>query len=241
MSMFDANLYFRFLYAKMTSVLVVVACFILSACNDNSGKDIHNYYVNPDSISAERTYFYSSVDPGNPQKQIWKLKSERSGNSIFVSGSYIDENGLVYQTTREEYLNDGSVMRELNVIQYDSTRQAHKISVKIEQNNVFPFLVKNIPSGVFVYVVSWKDPLDTAMNIRLIRNRQIGAETTYKWQNNTMSAIVVNTKDLIETEKDGFQEIKYKGSEIYARNIGLVYFKKDFGKWTEEFKLDSIR
>ena len=48
-------------------------------------------------------------------------------------------------------------------------------------------------------------------------------------------------KELLEIEEVGFQELNYNSVELYAKNIGLVYFRKEIdNNIVQEYELADI-
>ena len=64
--------------------------------------------------------------------------------------------------------------------------------------------------------------------------------TTWNWQGKTVPAIRFSTNDSFETEKDGWTTSVWTGEEIYAKNIGLEYYRRNIAEDLRlEFELAS--
>jgi len=114
------------------------------------------------------------------------------------------------------------------------------VSVRVEVDNVFPFEVTD-SKGLFLYKVSWRDYYNPALKYRLIRNKHFLGDTIYTFKGKEVEGIRFFNRELLEVEEKGFQEIAYQGYEIYAKKIGLVYFKKEIGSdIVQEYKLSDI-
>jgi hypothetical protein len=56
----------------------------------------------------------------------------------------------------------------------------------------------------------------------------------------SIPAVRFTTEDTFETEKDGWTSSAWTGEEIYAKGIGLVYYRRKFSpQLSIEFELES--
>ncbi|MBK9018265.1 MAG: hypothetical protein IPM82_31800 [Saprospiraceae bacterium] len=56
-----------------------------------------------------------------------------------------------------------------------------------------------------------------------------------------MPAVKFNTRELVDQEETGHLELEFGGVEVYAKNIGLVYFRKDVsGQRRIEYQLKAV-
>lgn len=63
-------------------------------------------------------------------------------------------------------------------------------------------------------------------------------DASYSYQGKEVDCVRFLVKELVEIEEEGFQELTFQGSELYAKDIGLVYFKKSIdGKVVQEYEL----
>ena len=63
-------------------------------------------------------------------------------------------------------------------------------------------------------------------------------DDTYTYKGETVDCVRFLVKELLEIEEVGFQELKYTGIELYAKDIGLIYYNKKIdGQIVQEYEL----
>ncbi len=107
----------------------------------------------------------------------------------------------------------------------DSTGRQKSYDVTIEAANSFPFKV-SLPSGIFLYKISWPEPNDTTTTTTLIKNRRYLGDTLFNYRGQTYDCVAFEVRELVEVEQEGVLEQEFSGLEFYAKGIGLVYQKK---------------
>jgi hypothetical protein len=119
------------------------------------------------------------------------------------------------------------VLEDLFLFEEDTsgTGQQYQIPVEIVQDDVFPFRVQK-DGGIFLYHVQWEPPADPGANLALIKNRRYEGDTTFVFQGKKYDAIVFSVKELVSYDQNGVLEQQYDGQEIYAKGLGLVYYRK---------------
>ena len=54
-------------------------------------------------------------------------------------------------------------------------------------------------------------------------------------------AVKFLTRELVDQETEGHLELEYGGMEVYAKGIGLVFFKKNISKdWQMAYRLAAV-
>ena len=71
--------------------------------------------------------------------------------------------------------------------------------------------------------------------MRVIKNRRFAGDTVIRYQGLTYNAVKFDLRELFEYDKEGVLEQEYTGEEIYARGLGLVYYRKDIA---DDFQLE---
>ena len=138
---------------------------------------------------------------------------------------------------REERVSNGMLLAEYYLYENDSTGRQVQTPVEIEGGNVFSFEPPN-PNTVLYSKVRFSS-LSTPNTITsLVRNRQFRSDTTYSYGGKTYDAAVFYVRDLVDVEDQGHVEQEFDGTEIYAKGLGLVYFKKNVTQsFITEYKL----
>jgi len=203
------------------------------ACSDD-GRYIEPYYFPIDDLKDGLVYEYrhpqfDSVPPFYNYYRIIKKRdttSERRKVITYLVGMQYNYKFEPQQLTVEERISNGMLLTKSIVYQSDSTGKQQSMPMEIEVGSVFPFEVRD-SGGVFVYNVKWHDAVDTSKFTRLIRNRSYGGATDYTFNEKNYDAIQLNVAEKVESYDEGFVEHSFGGYEVYAKDIGLVYYKKN--------------
>ncbi len=208
-------------------LLLPVLLPLLFGCqNDGDRRDIRDYYFPLKDLTEGLVYEYQPVHNDSLSPAYWYYRSLLFEDSVFLTGAYYEYELLPLQFVREELVNNGMLLEEMFLYERDSTGKQIQIPVDIEAGNVFPFYVRD-SGGVFLYKVEWTSPLDPGAVTRVIKNRRFSGDTTYTYQGEDYDAITFEVRELFEYDKEGVFEKQYDGIEIYAEDLGLVYYQKN--------------
>ena len=214
-----------------------------SACNNIPEKrNIKAYYFPLEDLKEGKIYEYQAVGTDSLAPFFWHFKTIEEAGVTYLTSQYLDHNLTVQQFTKEEVVNNGTLLTDFFLYAKDTiTEEPIQNPVSIEANNVFPFEVSDSTS-TFLFKLYWTDYLNPKQKIRLIRNRHFMGDATYSFRGKEVDCIRFFTKELLEVEEEGFQELQYNGTELYAKNIGLIYFKKEIAEnIVQEYELVDIR
>lgn len=207
---------------------------------NNGKRNIKAYYFPIESLMEGKVYEYRSVDNELDPPFYWYYRSLREGNATYLTGMYYDPDFAPFQYVREEKVRNGMLLTEFFWFEKDSLGQPVKVPVSIKEGNVFPFEV-SLPGNVLVSSICWKLPTDTLTKMTFVRNRQFDGDTTYTFRGKAYDCVKFHVRELIDNEREGHLEQEYLAREIYAKGIGLVYFKKDIAEdWKMEYELVHI-
>lgn len=206
----------------------------LTACQPDEYRDIRGYYFPLKELKDGLTYEYRSLRNDSLAPNYWYYRSFVKPDSIFLTGTYYEYDLLPQQFIREEMVSNGVLLEEMYVYARDSTGEQHRSRVEVLQGNAFPFEVRD-SGGVFLYKIRWQSPTDTSITTTLIKNRIYRGDTTYQYKGETLDCIFFEVRELVEQEQEGFLEQEFSGLEFYAKELGLVYYRKDI---QEDFTLE---
>jgi hypothetical protein len=112
----------------------------------------------------------------------------------------------------------------------------HTIQTQVNRPLTFPFgAIEDLPE--VNYELEYIDSSSDTDSVRVILNktrRVVGRELFY-FEGEEVPAVRVETREILETETEGFTETEWTGTEIFAQDIGLVYYRK---KINEQFTLE---
>jgi hypothetical protein len=218
----------------MYSVIIVSSCKEVSqpASSDS------NYYLPEHELGAEgMDYIYHSKADTTLPPEIWRHIKTSEGRITSIN---FDQNHRIVQKQFERIVSNGVLIDSLHLFFYDDSGRTISLPVKILSPNRLPFEV-NDSSKVFLTHLEWYQPGDS-LHVVLERRRRFMGDTTWVFQNKTLPAVHYKTEDKFETEKDGWTTSAWTGEEVYAKDIGLVYFRKDISQqMVLEFELAERR
>ena len=212
---------------------LLFASFLFFSCNEptNPIRNIKDYYFPVENLDQGLVYEYETAeDPRNPPF-FYYYRSVRNAADLYLTGTYYDYDFTPIQFVREEMTSNGMTLADFYFYHTDTlTNKQNQVPVEIEAKNVFPFTVKEEKPGVLLFTIKWDDPEPTGTEYTLIRNRQFAGDTTYIYQGKEHEAVQFYVRELIDNYNQGHLETEYDGLEIYAKDLGLVYFEKNVSK-----------
>lgn len=229
------------------SFLVKISAFIilsslLSNCEFISKKrNIQDYYFPIDNLTDGKVYEYKSVKSDSIAPFYWYFRASRIGGEIIITSEYFNHDFEIQQLTNEVIVKNGVLLQDLFLYEMDTlTGKQIPNRVTVEVGNVFPFEVTD-STGLFLYKIYWQDIYPPQQKYRLIKNRHFMGNETYTFQGKEVDCVKFFTKELLEVEEVGFQELNYNSVELYAKNIGLIYFRKEIdNNIVQEYELADI-
>ncbi len=220
----------RILLKRPIRLIVSLALFLFLVISCQQKEDKHmikEYYFPIDELKEGLVYEYNSIRNDSMAPEYWYYKSIQLDSGLYFTGQYYNYQFEIGQFVSEEVVGNGTLLHELFMYeQPDSNGRQERFPVEIEVPNIFPFQVRD-SGGVFLYKINWAAPSQPNRTTRLIRNRRYEGKRSYTFKGQAYDAVVFSTKDLIETNEEGYQELQYDGEEVYAKGIGLVYYRKE--------------
>ena len=226
------------MYFKITGSLLLILTLLLS-CETEYGdqRNIRNFYFPVDELDDGLVYEYQPVNNDTFPPVYWYYRNVRQKGGLYLIGTAYSPELLPVQLVTEAVVSNGMLLEDMYLFANDSLGGQTQIPVEIQAGSAFPFLVKD-STGVFLYKVKWSASDSSAVSTTLIKNRRFLGDTTFVYQGETYPAIQFYVKELIEQRAEGSLELEYDGVEIYAKDIGLVYYKKEIQEgFTQEYAL----
>ena len=226
---------------KTTTLAGLALVAIFAACkNDTDGlRNIEAYYYPLSDLQDGKVYEYQPLGDESDPPVYWYYKSMAQGGTAYLLGTSYGPTFSPDQFVREERVHNGILLSDFYVYETDAEGKSQQIQAGVEAANVFPFEVKPLGSVVLTSL-HWR-PLGDTSSITLVRNRQFDSDTTVVFQEKKTPAVKFNTRELVDQEETGHLELEFGGVEVYAKNIGLVYFRKDVsGQRRIEYQLKAV-
>jgi len=231
-------------HKKDNPLFLSIAIFIcgllfLFSCQPQK-QNIRDYYYPIADFMDGKVYEYQAVND-SLAPFYWYFRTTISRGDTFLTSEYFDHDFVIQQLTNEEIVTNGVILNDFYLYETDSlTGKQLQNRVRVEVDNVYPFEVTD-STGLFLYKVSWKDYNNPNQKYRLIKNRHYMGPDTYTHKGESVDCVRFFNKELLEIEEVGFQELTYNSVELYAKNIGLVYFRKEIdNNVVQEYELADI-
>ena len=199
---------------------------VFFACNTSDTYNIKAYYFPIDALKEGKVYEYRPVSNDSLPVEYWYYRTIESDSGTFFTANYYDQNFVVRQFSNEEVVSNGTLLHSYFLYQFDSTGYQYQVPAIIESGSVYPFEVRD-SGGIFLMKLKWIHQEEPEISTSIIRNRKYAGKTSYDFKNKKQEAISFDLKELVDDFNNGHWERQYNGKEIYAKNLGLVYYKKE--------------
>lgn len=204
---------------------IVMSLGIINTSCSHTGRETdgyRDYYVPINALPGEgKVYTYRNLRDSTAAPEVWR--HIRAGKDRIESINY-DSDGAETQRQYDRIVIDGVVTDSLILFFSDSTGQRYHYPVKVVSPYRFPFQPGDA-SKVYLTQFEWRQPGDS-LRVVLQRRRRFDGDTTWMYKGKTLSAVRFITDDTLETEEVGWTTSNWKGVEVYAKGIGLVYYKR---------------
>lgn len=223
---------------RLAAILLLV---LIIACKDSKDvtHDAEPYYFPLHNLKDGKVYAYESVGNENDPPVYWFFKSKERDGRQLLNGTSYGPSFNPDQAIQEEKVDNGILLRHYFTFERNSFGETVPLETIIEVDDVFAFSVKKY-SAVVITSIKWTALADSS-NYTFIRNRQFETETSFTFDNKNYKAIKLITRELVDQEKQGHLELEYSGVEIYAKNLGLVYFSKEINEsWQMRYELKKV-
>jgi hypothetical protein len=213
----------------------------LTSCNSGAQKiNTESFYFPYEALEEGKVYIYRGLNQNTPPWDYWFFKSFKQNGKWFLTAQHYDGEFNVDQFQLQEILSSGAFSDSYTLYETDSTGKSQKILTEVEFGNLFPFKVTD-SLGVYLFKISWKDPVQESKSTTLIRNRRYQKDTLYSYGGKEIPGIFFKVDEVAEFDEEGILEIEMKGRELYLKNIGLAYISKMINEnFNLEYRLDTI-
>ncbi len=191
-----------------------------------------------EEIKDGLVYEYKGVTNDSIAPFYWYFRLSENRDRTILTSTYYDHTFTIQQLSNEEVVSTGVILDDLFLYATDTlTGVQQQNPVRVEWDNAFPFEVTD-STQAYLYKIYWTDTENPTQKVRLIRNRHFMGDASYTYKGKTIDCVRFFVKELIEVEEEGFQELSFQGTELYAKNLGLVYYNKTLdGKVVQEYEL----
>ena len=212
-------------------VLLVLTIALIIACQaKNKKENIKAYYFPIEQLKNTRVYEYRSLNKDSSETEYWIYKTNENDTATYLTGKFYDDHFYLLQSFTEEIVGNGSLMQDYFLYAFDTIGNPIRIPTEILVPNVYPFEVE-ADGGIFLFKLKWNAGSENA-STTLIRNRRYIGKTNYLYKGKSQDCIEFELREIIDLhiEGEGHAEPELTGKELYAKDIGLIYYKKQISE-----------
>ncbi|MFT5167399.1 MAG: hypothetical protein ACI8P3_002636 [Saprospiraceae bacterium] len=217
-----------FAYSVLFGVFV---CMLSPSCTGekNTKKNIKAYYYPVAALKEPLVYEYRPVNNDTLGTEYYYFMTIETDTATYFTTNIYNQFFEVEQFSVEEVVSNGMLQKDYFLYITDTTGRKTRIPAEIEYGNTFPFEVKD-STGVFLQKMKWVFSEEPLYSTTLIRNRRYIGEKQYQYKGTDYDAVMFSLRELVDDFNDGHLETQTSGIEVYAKGIGLVYYKKNISK-----------
>ncbi len=217
----------QFVYKFSLGIFALLICTSMLSCTSdkNDKRNIKSFYYPVEALKNPLVYEYRPVVNDTLGLQYYYFQTLETDTATYFTSNIYNQFFEVEQFSIEEVVSNGMLQKDYFLYTFDTSGIQTRIPAEIEYNNSFPFEVKD-SSGVFLQKMTFtlnEDPLHTTT---LIRNRRYIGDQTFTYKGKEYEAITFGLREIIDDFYNGHLETETSGIEVYAKGLGLVYFKK---------------
>ena len=189
------------------------------------------YYYPVHDLQEGKIYEYRPVKNDTLPVDYWYYSTHKVEDELHFTGNYYDDRFVVQQFFREIERENTMELKDFILYQSDENDKQSQIPVEILSTNTFPVLYEDSLKA-FTMDVKWDIPNEPGTSIALRRERKYLAKSEYTYKGERLDCIIFKTLENIEhfVSDDGYLEPSFPGVEIYAKGLGLVYYKKQLSE-----------
>lgn len=196
----------------------------LTSCQSDDRIDIRDYYFPVEELQEGLVYEYRAVNNDSIGSSYWYYKTVETDTALYFTGNFYEADLTVKQFFRAEIVSNGCLMQDYFLYLTDAEGQQMRFPAEVMAANAFPFAVRD-SGGIFLFKLKWTFQQAPLQTTTLIRNRRYIGKKAYR----DLDCIGFEVKELVDDFQEGHLEKQYPGEEIYAKGVGLVYYKKEIG------------
>jgi len=181
-----------------------------------------------ETLQEPLVYEYRSLNNDSLGAQYWYFRTLKTDTATYFTANLYNESFEVEQFSVEEEVTNGMLQKDYFLYLTDTMGIQQRLAADIIYDNAFPFEVED-SSAVFLQKMTWTFSTTPLHTTTLIRNRRYIGEGEYSYKGKTYKTITFSLREVIDDFYEGHLETETSGIEIYAKGLGLVYYKKNIG------------
>lgn len=213
-------------YAPILILSALLYAMISCGTSEEPADDTFYYYINEHAMSGKGVvYVYEPVNNPHLPTEYWHHRFDPGFRGNYLKSELYNTEGLVTQKMVERISRDAARIISLELL-YPGDDSLQWLNAQINRDTSFCFgSVVTEPEAT--YQVEYWETVPDSIRVILTKQRTFDRLTTYAYDGREVPAIHMALTETLETETVGFTESIWRGTEVYAQDIGLVYYKKE--------------
>lgn len=212
------------------ALLLLLLTSLFFACEPGP-RDVRDYYF-PTRELAETGMIYGYENTGSlpaPDREFAYYLGVDQDSALYLSVTQYDASFSPRQQTRQQIENDGVYLRDLVLLQTDSSGIAIPTQTRLLYAKAFPFYLEEIPTEATGYRLRFTDPADQTTTTYVSLNRTFRGDTTINVLGERYDAIVFDLAGEVSERDTEMGDIspQFTGFEIYAKGLGMVQYERE--------------
>lgn len=223
---------------------LLFSLLFLSACTTPEGeakRDISTYYYPFKQLEKGGiVYAYDSkiAKAGISNTEYWYVQLLETDSGAYVVSTYYDPSLTQGLNTVDRVVDNGTVLDKIFFYEFDTTTNKRMpIEGVIESGSNYPFEVTD-STGLFLYSVKYHPYGQPDTWNYLIRNKRFyGDGPSFDFKGKKLKTVQFKIKEVVGSDNQGAAELEGKGEQRFAEGLGLVYYKKEYKGYRQEYEL----
>ncbi|PPK87903.1 hypothetical protein CLV84_0862 [Neolewinella xylanilytica] len=211
----------------MRTFAILLCCLICACAGD---EDIRDYYYPVRELTEGLVYEYENTGNFDPAPyEYWYYLGIDQDSALYLSSTRYADGMTPVQVATERVRNDGVYLQKLTVYPPDTGGIRQQTEADILYDRTFPFYPAD--ERATGYRVRFTPPGNPDAENYVSLNRYYRGDTTLEVMGETYEGVVFDLQGEVSLRdlREGDISPTFSGYEIYARDIGLVEYRRDLG------------
>jgi hypothetical protein len=201
----------------------------LCGCKDEA--DIRDYYFPVRELTTGLIYEYENTGTLNDEPyEYWYYLGLDLDTALYLSATRYADGTTPDQVARERITNEEVYLDELTLLIPDSSGQRQPVTTDLSYNRVYPFFLND--GQAVGYRLSYQPPGATGVTTIVSLDRLYRGDTSLTVMGEVVDAIIFDLYGQVSQRDAELGDISptFSGYEIYARDLGLVEYRRSLGE-----------
>jgi len=202
-----------------------------NSCQEKKDPTFEDFFYPFNDWEEGMVYEYRPVSNDTLPAEYWYFRKLAQDSSIYFTGQYFDHTFTPRQIFNGTIESNGLIFRDYFLYEYDSLGNAISNPAEIIASNSFPF-GKLDSTSVFLHQLKWQNPTEEYPDayVEVIRKRQMTGKGNYNYKNKKYDCVEFLINEKVSDFNDGHLEPEYKTFELYGKNLGMIYYRKEINE-----------